>query len=51
MIQVQPDRPELSRWTLSYHAFGQDWSFSWLARTLEVRRTERERERGRNRGE
>eukprot|EP00850_Spirogloea_muscicola_P016982 SM000141S00926 [mRNA] locus=s141:265228:265933:- [translate_table: standard] len=34
--QVQPDQPELSRWTLEYAAFGQSLRFSWLARNLQV---------------
>jgi hypothetical protein len=32
--QVQADDPRMSRWTLSYTAFGRDWEFSWLARNL-----------------
>eukprot|EP00850_Spirogloea_muscicola_P002763 SM000010S04401 [mRNA] locus=s10:1214734:1215904:- [translate_table: standard] len=32
---VQPDQPELSRWTLEYAAFGQPLRFSWLARNLQ----------------
>eukprot|EP00850_Spirogloea_muscicola_P019409 SM000190S04845 [mRNA] locus=s190:56232:57421:+ [translate_table: standard] len=35
-VQVQPDQPELSRWTLEYAAFGQPLRFSWLARNLQV---------------
>ncbi|KAL3688081.1 hypothetical protein R1sor_014390 [Riccia sorocarpa] len=33
-IKVQEDKPELSKWTLRYAAFGQKLEFSWLARNL-----------------
>uniref|UniRef100_A0A7N1A2Z7 Coenzyme Q-binding protein COQ10 START domain-containing protein n=1 Tax=Kalanchoe fedtschenkoi TaxID=63787 RepID=A0A7N1A2Z7_KALFE len=29
------DKPELSRWSLKYKAFGQDIEFSWLARNMQ----------------
>ncbi|CAM8973743.1 unnamed protein product [Rhodiola kirilowii] len=29
------DKPELSRWSLNYKAFGQDIEFSWLARNMQ----------------
>ncbi|KAL5700705.1 hypothetical protein ACHQM5_026119 [Ranunculus cassubicifolius] len=29
------DKPDLSRWTLKYTAFGQDIEFSWLARNMQ----------------
>lgn len=34
-VKVQEDKPELSKWTLRYTAFGQDLEFSWLARNLQ----------------
>ncbi|KAL2630206.1 hypothetical protein R1flu_014892 [Riccia fluitans] len=33
-IKIQEDKPELSKWTLKYEAFGQKLEFSWLARNL-----------------
>lgn len=34
-VKVLEDKPDLSRWTLKYNAFGQDIEFSWLARNLQ----------------
>lgn len=31
------DKPDLSRWSLKYNAFGQDIKYSWLARNLQAR--------------
>jgi hypothetical protein len=33
-LQVLPENPALSRWTLSTRQFNRDWEFSWLARNL-----------------
>eukprot|EP00245_Coleochaete_scutata_P015027 TRINITY_DN6545_c1_g4_i1.p1 TRINITY_DN6545_c1_g4~~TRINITY_DN6545_c1_g4_i1.p1 ORF type:complete len:253 (-),score=23.75 TRINITY_DN6545_c1_g4_i1:231-989(-) len=33
-VVVQPDKPELSKWTLKYAAFGRDLEFSWMAKNL-----------------
>ncbi|KAL9318804.1 hypothetical protein ACSQ67_015321 [Phaseolus vulgaris] len=30
-VKILPDKPDLSRWTLKYKAFGRDIEFSWLA--------------------
>ncbi|CAJ1969625.1 unnamed protein product [Sphenostylis stenocarpa] len=30
-VQILADKPDLSRWTLKYKAFGRDIEFSWLA--------------------
>lgn len=35
-IQVLDDKPNMSKWTLRYSAFGQNFEFSWLARNLKV---------------
>jgi hypothetical protein len=35
-MQVQEGKPNLSKWTLRYSAFGQNFEFSWLARLLKV---------------
>lgn len=35
-VQVVDDKPNMSKWTLRYSAFGQDFEFSWLARNLKV---------------
>ncbi|WVY96099.1 hypothetical protein V8G54_028250 [Vigna mungo] len=32
---ILPDKPDLSRWTLKYKAFGRDIEFSWLARNMQ----------------
>ena len=34
--QVSKQKPDFSKWTLRYHAFGRDFEFSWLARNMEV---------------
>lgn len=34
--QVLKDKPEMSKWTLRYEAFGQEFKFSWLSRNLKV---------------
>jgi hypothetical protein len=31
LLQVQPDDPRLSRWTLSTYQFNRQWEFSWMA--------------------
>ncbi|CAM6094390.1 unnamed protein product [Calypogeia fissa] len=33
-VKVLEDQPDLSRWTLKYDYFGQNWEFSWLSRNL-----------------
>jgi hypothetical protein len=30
-----PDKPDLSRWSLKYTAFGQNLEFSWLSRNMQ----------------
>lgn len=35
--QVLEDKPDLSRWSLKYKAFGRDIEFSWLARNMQVK--------------
>lgn len=35
--QVLEDKPDLSRWSLKYKAFGRDIEYSWLARNMQVR--------------
>ncbi|XP_068493455.1 uncharacterized protein [Phaseolus vulgaris] len=34
-VKILPDKPDLSRWTLKYKAFGRDIEFSWLARNMQ----------------
>lgn len=34
--QILEDKPDLSRWSLKYKAFGQSLEFSWLARNMQV---------------
>jgi len=34
--QVIEGKPNLSKWTLRYSAFGQNFEFSWMARLLKV---------------
>ncbi|XP_021768651.1 uncharacterized protein LOC110732968 isoform X2 [Chenopodium quinoa] len=34
-VKVVEDKPDQSRWTLRYKAFGRDIEFSWLARNLQ----------------
>ncbi|KAI3679569.1 hypothetical protein L2E82_51232 [Cichorium intybus] len=34
-VKILEDRPELSRWSLKYTAFGRDLEFSWLARNMQ----------------
>ncbi|XP_040961934.1 uncharacterized protein [Gossypium hirsutum] len=33
-VQVLEDKPDLSRWSLKYNAFGRDLEYSWLARNM-----------------
>lgn len=35
-MQVLEDKPDLSRWSLKYKAFGRDLEYSWLARNMQV---------------
>ncbi|XP_022727609.1 uncharacterized protein LOC111283374 isoform X2 [Durio zibethinus] len=34
-VKVLEDKPDLSRWTLKYKAFGSDLEYSWLARNMQ----------------
>ncbi|GAB2298513.1 hypothetical protein Dimus_032576 [Dionaea muscipula] len=34
-VKILEDKPDLSRWSLKYEAFGRDIGFSWLARNLQ----------------
>ncbi|XP_073313837.1 uncharacterized protein [Primulina huaijiensis] len=34
-VKTVDDKPDLSRWSLKYKAFGQDIEYSWLARNLQ----------------
>ncbi|KAG2260571.1 hypothetical protein Bca52824_079865 [Brassica carinata] len=34
-VEVLKDKPDISRWSLNYSAFGQDIKYSWLARNLQ----------------
>ncbi|RDX65513.1 hypothetical protein CR513_55825 [Mucuna pruriens] len=34
-VKILPDKPDLSRWSLKYKAFGRDIEFSWLARNMQ----------------
>ncbi|KAI7748436.1 hypothetical protein M8C21_007594 [Ambrosia artemisiifolia] len=34
-VKILKDKPELSRWSLKYEAFGHDLQFSWLARNMQ----------------
>ncbi|XP_058766758.1 uncharacterized protein LOC131640374 [Vicia villosa] len=34
-VKILPDKPDLSRWSLKYKAFGQNIEFSWLARNMQ----------------
>ncbi|KAL8236170.1 hypothetical protein R6Q59_017251 [Mikania micrantha] len=34
-VKILEDKPELSRWSLKYQAFGRDLEFSWLARNMQ----------------
>ncbi|KAF5177526.1 Polyketide cyclase / dehydrase and lipid transport protein, partial [Thalictrum thalictroides] len=34
-VKILEDKPDLSRWTLKYKAFGRDIEFSWLARNMQ----------------
>ncbi|CAO2826682.1 unnamed protein product [Amaranthus hypochondriacus] len=40
-VQVLEDKPDQSRWTLKYKAFGRDIEFSWLARNLQPIRNQK----------
>lgn len=33
-VTVSKQKPDFSKWTLRYHAFGRDFEFSWLARNM-----------------
>ncbi|KAF2325035.1 hypothetical protein GH714_022361 [Hevea brasiliensis] len=35
-VKVLEDKPDLSRWSLKYKAFGRDIEFSWLARNMQL---------------
>ncbi|KAK7392196.1 hypothetical protein VNO78_20626 [Psophocarpus tetragonolobus] len=35
-VKILPDKPDLSRWSLKYKAFGRDIEFSWLALTIGI---------------
>ncbi|KAG4916768.1 hypothetical protein JHK87_054325 [Glycine soja] len=34
-VKILPDKPDLSRWSLKYKAFGPNIEFSWLARKMQ----------------
>ncbi|KAK9055880.1 hypothetical protein SSX86_026967 [Deinandra increscens subsp. villosa] len=34
-VKILEDKPDLSRWSLKYKAFGRDLEFSWLARNMQ----------------
>ncbi|KAJ4844786.1 hypothetical protein Tsubulata_003500 [Turnera subulata] len=34
-VKILEDKPDLSRWTLKYKAFGRNIEFSWLARNMQ----------------
>ncbi|XVE73507.1 hypothetical protein DITRI_Ditri11bG0123400 [Diplodiscus trichospermus] len=34
-VKVLEDKPDLSRWSLKYEAFGRDLEYSWLARNMQ----------------
>lgn len=34
-VKVLEDKPDISRWSLKYEAFGRDIEFSWLARNMQ----------------
>ncbi|KAK2456941.1 hypothetical protein QL285_004259 [Trifolium repens] len=34
-VKILPDKPDLSRWSLKYTAFGQNLEFSWLSRNMQ----------------
>ncbi|KAK7344351.1 hypothetical protein VNO77_13860 [Canavalia gladiata] len=34
-VEILPEKPDLSRWSLKYKAFGRDIEFSWLARNMQ----------------
>ncbi|XP_021895945.1 uncharacterized protein LOC110813211 [Carica papaya] len=34
-VKIVEDKPDLSRWSLKYKAFGQDIEYSWLARNMQ----------------
>ncbi|XP_015572334.1 uncharacterized protein LOC8265909 isoform X1 [Ricinus communis] len=34
-VKILEDKPDLSRWSLKYQAFGRDIEFSWLARNMQ----------------
>ncbi|KAL8147925.1 hypothetical protein AgCh_005305 [Apium graveolens] len=40
-VKILEDKPELSRWSLKYNAFGRDIEFSWLARNMQPIRNQK----------
>ncbi|XP_054808422.1 uncharacterized protein LOC129310557 [Prosopis cineraria] len=34
-VTILPEKPDLSRWSLKYKAFGRDIEYSWLARNMQ----------------
>ncbi|KAL4572188.1 hypothetical protein LXL04_018957 [Taraxacum kok-saghyz] len=40
-VKILEDKPELSRWSLKYNAFGRDLEFSWLARNMQPIRNQK----------
>lgn len=34
-VKILEDKPDLSKWSLKYKAFGRDIEFSWLARNMQ----------------
>ncbi|EXB44435.1 hypothetical protein L484_013853 [Morus notabilis] len=36
-VKILEDKPDLSRWSLKYKAFGRNIEFSWLARNMQAR--------------
>ncbi|KAL6219609.1 hypothetical protein ACLB2K_007368 [Fragaria x ananassa] len=40
-VKVLEDKPDLSRWSLKYRAFGRDIEFSWLARNMQPTRNQK----------
>ncbi|KZV57593.1 hypothetical protein F511_03053 [Dorcoceras hygrometricum] len=40
-VKVLEDKPDLSRWSLKYKAFGRDIEYSWLARNMQPIRNQK----------
>ncbi|PIA60836.1 hypothetical protein AQUCO_00300397v1 [Aquilegia coerulea] len=40
-VKILEDKPDQSRWTLKYKAFGRDIEFSWLARNMQPIRNQK----------